>query len=79
MAQIYDPRFHTWDSWASLMIEAYADQQLPTPGAEKDWRSWAVALNGLNIFISQGVSDPDNFGTWQNWAEDMIETLGATT
>ena len=42
---IYDPRFHTFESWASLMVELYAAQQLEIPTAQTDWKKWG---NGRN-------------------------------
>jgi hypothetical protein len=39
-AEIYDPRFHTFESWASLMVELYAEQQLEIPTAATDWKQW---------------------------------------
>ena len=40
---VYDPRYHTFQSWASLMCEAYAGQQLQIPSDNEDeWKSWAA-------------------------------------
>ena len=39
LAVIYDPRFHTFNSWASLMVEAYGGQQLAIPGDEDEWKT----------------------------------------
>ena len=36
-ALVYDPRFHTFESWSSLMCEAYAPQQLQIGVTEENW------------------------------------------
>ena len=41
VAQVYDPRYHTFESWASLMCELYAVQQLAIPDANTDWKACA--------------------------------------
>jgi hypothetical protein len=41
---IYDPRYHTFDSWACLMVEQYAGQQLAIPDPSTDWREWGHRL-----------------------------------
>ena len=51
---VYDPRFHTWDSWASLMCEAYAGQALQIPGSEDNWKAWAVGIKAIDIFAKIG-------------------------
>ena len=58
-AQIYDPRFHTFDSWASLMCELYAPQQLEIPHATTDWRKWG---NGIRA-IGPNALSPINTAT----------------
>ena len=45
---VYDPRYHTFESWASLMVEAYSTQQLAIP--DGDWKTWSASLYG-NLFI----------------------------
>lgn len=75
VALIYDPRFHTFESWASLMCELYAQQQLeiPTPGLE--WKSWAAGLRGIDVFANEGTPDPYLFDNWQEWAEALVNAV----
>jgi hypothetical protein len=37
---VYDPRYHTFESWAALMVEQYAANQLEIPTPYTDWKSW---------------------------------------
>lgn len=72
---IYDPRFHTFESWASLMCELYASQQLTIPTANTDWKDWARGLRGIDLFSSQGVPKPDNFDNWEDWAAALFYSM----
>jgi hypothetical protein len=44
---LYDPRYHTFESWASLMCEQYAANQLEIPNQYTDWKMWG---NGLKVY-----------------------------
>jgi hypothetical protein len=44
---LYDPRYHTFESWASLMCEQYAANQLEIPNEHTDWKMWG---NGLKVY-----------------------------
>ena len=75
LALVYDPRYHTWDSWASLMCEAYAGQQLSIPNGEKDWKIWAAGVKGIDIFANEAIPDPYQFDKWSDWAESLVNTV----
>lgn len=76
---VYDPRFHTFDSWASLMVEAYAAQQLQIPTADLDWKSWAAGLLAIDVFVNEGVPDPYLFDEWQDWASAVVGAVNPRT
>jgi hypothetical protein len=69
---VYDPRHLSWNEWASLMVEAYAGQQLSIPDSEDNWKEWASGFNGIGLFGNDGVPNPNNFATWQSWAEALV-------
>jgi hypothetical protein len=75
----YDPRFHTFDSWASLMTEAYASQQLQIPHENMNWQDWAVGMSGIDIFSNQGMSNPYQYDDWQTWAEQTVNVIQGIT
>jgi len=75
LAVIYDPRGHTFDSWASLMCEAYGEQQLVIPNNQTDWRLWGEGLKGIDTFSVDGVPTPDTFEDWQLWAESLVNLV----
>lgn len=69
---IYDPRGHTFDSWASLMCELYATQQLAIPNANTDWRQWGEGLKAIDVFTNEGIPGPAVFNDWQEWAQAVV-------
>ena len=72
---IYDPRNHTFESWASLMCELYSAQQLMIPTAETDWKQWANGLLAIDVFSNEGAPSPNGFDDWQDWAEALMGAI----
>jgi hypothetical protein len=72
LAIVYDPRNHTFDSWASLMVEAYGGQQLAIPSGDKNWQDWAAGLNAIDIFVNEAIPNPYNYNNWREWAEALV-------
>jgi hypothetical protein len=72
---VYDPRFHSWDSWASLMVEAYAPQQLSIPSGEDAWKQWAQGLKAIDIFTNEAIPGPDGFDSWQDWTAALVNAI----
>lgn len=75
VAQVYDPRYHSFESWASLMCELYATQQLAVPDANTDWQSWAAGLKGIDVFTNEGIPSPYIYSDWQEWAEALVNAV----
>jgi len=69
---VYDPRYHTWDSWSSLMVEAYAGQQLAIGVPEEQWRDWADGINAIDIFTNEAIPRSKGFDNWQDWAAALV-------
>ena len=78
-ALVYDPRFHTFESWASLMVELYAAQQLEIPTAFTDWKSWGDGLKAIDVFANEAIPDTDQFDDWQDWAEALVNSVNPQT
>jgi len=72
LALVYDPRFHDFKSWASLMCEAYAGQQLSIPSDNTDWKEWAAGLKAIDIFTNEGIPGPYIYDNWQDWASALV-------
>jgi hypothetical protein len=75
LALVYDPRFHTFDSWASLMCEAYGGQQLAIPNASTDWKEWAAGLKAIDIFTNEGIPGPYVYEKWEDWAAALVGAI----
>ena len=69
---IYDPRGHTFESWACLMCELYATQQLAIPDANTDWYQWGEGLKAIDVFTNEGIPGPAVFNDWQDWAQAVV-------
>lgn len=74
-ALIYDPRYHTFDSWAALMCEAYAPQQLEIPTDRTDWKLWADGLKAIDVFTNEAIPGSSGFDDWQLWAEALVNAV----
>lgn len=74
-ALIYDPRGHTFESWACLMVELYAAQQLAIPDASTDWRLWGEGLKAIDVFTNEAIPGTRNFGDWQEWAAALVNAV----
>jgi hypothetical protein len=72
---IYDPRFHTFESWAALMVELYAAQQLEIPTAQTDWKKWGNGLKAIDVFTNEAIPGTDAFGNWNDWAEALVNAV----
>jgi len=79
VALVYDPRYHTWDSWSSLMCEAYAAQQLSANTQEENWKDWAAGLKAIDIFTNEGIPGPYIYDSWQEWASALVGAINQTT
>jgi hypothetical protein len=75
LALVYDPRFHTFDSWASLMCEAYGGQNLSIPNASTDWKEWAAGLKAIDIFTNEGIPGPYVYEKWEDWAAALVGAI----
>jgi hypothetical protein len=79
LAVVFDPRYHGFESWASLMCEAYAGQQLSIPDANTDWKSWAAGLKAIDVFTNEGIPGPYIYDDWQEWAAALVGAVNQPT
>ena len=77
LALVYDPRYHTWDSWSSLMCEAYAAQQLSIGVPEQNWRDWASGVNAIDVFMNEAIPSPNNYENWRDWATALVNAVNS--
>lgn len=77
--QICDPRFHTFESWACLMCELYAAQDLEIPNRLTDWRKWGDGLGSIDVFTNEAIPRTDQYEEWSEWAEAMVNAVNPST
>lgn len=78
-ALIYDPRFHTFESWASLLCEQYAAQNLAIPDARTDWHEWGDGLAAIDVFTNEAIPRTDQYEDWREWAEALVNAVNPAT
>ena len=76
---IYDPRYHTFESWAALMCEAYGGQNLEIPNANTDWKGWATGLKAIDIFTNEAIPGPYIYENWFDWAQAVVGAVNRPT
>lgn len=75
LAVVYDPRFQTWDNWSSLMVEAYAAQNLQIGVEEQNWKDFAVGMMAIDVFQNEALPNPYLFENWQDWAAEVVNAV----
>lgn len=75
VAQVYDPRNHTFDSWACLMCELYSVQQLEIPSPQTDWKLWGNGIRAIDVFANEAIPMTDAFNNWQDWAQELVNAV----
>jgi len=71
MAITYDPRGMDWSQYNKLMAELFAPNDLGYVPEER-WRDWVDGMNGIGYFVQSNIPDHRMFGTWQEWAEQLV-------
>lgn len=79
LALVYDPRYHNFQSWACLMCEGYAGQQLAIPNQQTDWREWAAGLKAIDVFVNEGIPGPYIYENWYDWASALVGAVNQPT
>ncbi len=79
VALVYDPRGHTFDSWAALMCELYAAQQLEIPTPYTDWQLWGNGIRAIDVFANEAIPMTDNFPDWQQWAQELVNAVNPSS
>ena len=74
-ALVYDPRFHTFETWAALMVEQYAVQQLEIPTQFTDWKTWGNGIKAIDVFTNEAIPSTDNFDNWYDWAAALLGSV----
>ena len=74
-AIVYDPRGHTFDSWACLMCELYAPQNLEIPDQSTDWKLWGNGIRAIDVFANEAIPMTDAYENWFDWAQALVNAV----
>lgn len=74
---VYDPKYHTFESWSALMIEGYAAQQLQMNVSEENWYEFAAGMMAIDIFQNESLPSPYLFENWQDWAQALVGAVNS--
>ena len=74
-ALVYDPRGHTFESWACLMVELYAAQQLEIPDRQTDWKLWGNGIRAIDVFANEAIPMTGAFENWFDWAMELMNSV----
>ncbi len=74
---IYDPRYHTFESWACLMVEKFGAQNLEIPMYDTTWQGWAAGLKAIDIFANEATPDPYTYSDWSEWAQALVGIMNS--
>lgn len=72
---IYDPRYHTFESWAALMCEQYAANQIEIPIHSTKWKDWGNGLKAIDIFTNEAIPNTDDYEDWSSWAAALLAAI----
>lgn len=79
LALVYDPRYHSFESWSSLMCEAYATQQLQSNATEDEWKEFAAGMMGIDVFQNEAIPSPYLYEDWRDWAHMLVNAVSPRT
>lgn len=72
---VYDPRYHSFESWACLMAEQYAANHLEIPNQNTDWKLWGNGLKAIDVFTNEAIPGTDDYDDWHDWAQALIGAI----
>ena len=72
---VYDPRYHSFESWAALMVEQYGANQLEIPTPQTDWRLWGDGLKAIDVFTNEAIPGTGQYENWFDWAEALLAAI----
>lgn len=75
MANFPDPRFISFNQWASVVSEELSQYNIVIPDSEDTWVSWALSVVEINDLAAEGLPDPHGFDDWQTWAMRLTDTV----
>lgn len=73
--QLADAYSTPWDLWASDVAEQLASYNVPSPGTEDSWKTWAASVSSVPEVAALGCIDPAPYSNWRDWAAALLFTV----
>lgn len=64
----------SWADWSGFVMNISDEQNLPIVG-EAEWQLFANELVGTPALANRGLSAPEEFESWQEWAVAMVDAF----
>jgi hypothetical protein len=68
------PNHSTWEDWNGNLIMWYGQEPIPA-NSELNWKETARSVSQLITFQPYPVPNPEDFGTWQEWALEFTQII----
>jgi hypothetical protein len=68
------PAYSTWDDWNGNLMHYFGDQLFPVV-SELNWKEVAQAVAANAVFQKYAVQGPEEFPTWQAWANSLVLSI----
>ena len=60
-----------WADWNGNLLHYFGEEPIPYYADENNWRSTANSVVSLPSFATYLPPDPNNYETWQDWANEF--------
>lgn len=67
-----NPYATPWWRWSAWLVEELTTYNVPNPVTEDLWQNWAIIIFAIPELVEEGIADPRNFGSWQDWAASFL-------
>lgn len=65
----------TFLQWTALVTEQLARYGVSESLSEGEWKAWVCALFYVPELNAKNIPSPDQFTSWQAWAERFVEAV----
>jgi hypothetical protein len=70
----FSPELSTWEDWNGNFIIYYGQLNVPST-TEENWKDMANVIAGSTTFSAFPIPSPDNYTTWQDWANEVTLSI----
>jgi hypothetical protein len=74
----FSTAYSDFEEWSGNFIQWYGQEGIGQ-GAENEWLEIARQIVSAPSFAAYGLKSPDEYDTWQEWAEDVSLAINGPT